>query len=163
MEFTINSDDAQAFFFRAMQRGWVAGGNYVDEMPFPGFKTFPYTEGGWYLTDIYHTTPNSIRSTGMTTIFWRHVPVWVMHYGGGYDELAIPTLKEALHWNYSQDKFVGGRGPLHFVHGKYTYVNDPRGSGGDFEYFEGSEFIDDTELHERVGSHWYRGQWLVEN
>ncbi len=65
-----SSDEVKPFFFRGMIKAYPTGGIYVDG-PFPGWKTFPYSEPelNLMLTDSYWTTPGSDRSGGVTLIY----------------------------------------------------------------------------------------------
>ncbi len=121
-----------------MIKAYPTGGIYVDG-PFPGWKTFPYSEPelNLMLTDSYWTTPGSDRSGGVTLIYYNEIPIWEMHYTGYYEPEAIPTLKKAMLANFESGEFVGGRGPLEFIDGDYLYENTPKGSGTDFEVFYG--------------------------
>jgi len=74
--------------------------------------------------------------------------VWLMNYGGYYEERVIKFLKAALYKAYKDRQFFGGRGPLVFSEGSLAYVNQPRLN--DFSKFEGREEIFDLRVASAV-------------
>ena len=155
----ITQDEAEALFFKAMQFGYASGAEPQRDRPHLGWKLLEYKKKDLYLIDMWHTTPRSYYSSGVTTISHNGVVVWVMHYGGWYAEEAIPTLKAALHFAYSQNMFRGGRGPKFFQNGQYTYRNKPNSMR--FVCFSGQEEVYDSS-GTQLGNHWYHGQWMLD-
>src|SRR3990167_11076042 len=104
--------EAQAFFFEAMVRGYADEVHKPITVPDkPGFKQFIYRKGDdWRLVDEWATNPDSDASCGTTTIWHQGRVIWVMQYFGEYEEQAISFLKKALMAAYSQDQWCGGRG-----------------------------------------------------
>lgn len=149
----------QSFFFKAMVEGYVAGGQKIEIADMPGYKALPFRDGNLYLLDRYCVTPNSPKSAGTTTIWFKDVPVWVMNYGGFYEESAIAFLKRALRKTYEAGQFVGGRGPLVYVEGSLVYVNQPRLN--DFAKFEGREEVFNAKGVTSLGFHEYWGISLL--
>lgn len=149
----------QSFFFRAMVEGWATGGRKIKIAEMPGYKALPFREGDFSLLDCYCVTPNSPKSAGTTTIWFQDVPVWLMNYGGYYEEQAIKFLKRALRQAYEAHQFVGGRGPLVHTEGSLVYVNRPRLN--DFAKFEGREEIFDAQSGTSLGFHEYWGMSLI--
>jgi len=149
----------QAFFFRAMVEGWAVGGQKIQIPDMPGYKAIPFRDGDFFLLDCYCVTPHSSMSAGTTTIWHRDVPVWVMHYGGFYEEDAIAFLKRALSMTYQVGEFVGGRGPNVFVRDSMVYVNRPYPN--DFAKFEGREEVLIAESGISLGFHEYWGISLL--
>jgi hypothetical protein len=161
VEMALSSDKARAFFFRAMLEGYLSATKPKKNTPFSGWNTLEYKEWPFSLVDMWNTTFYSSASSGVTTISYMGIPIWVMHYGGWYEDEAITTLKAALSQNYKHGVFIGGRGPMEFEEGDFHYKNQPEVGGLDFEHFEGCEYMDNTRTRTLVGYHWYRGDWLV--
>lgn len=153
----------QEFFFKAMLEGWSAGGPRIQIPDMPGYKAIPFHDGDFYLLDCYCVIPNSPKSVGATTIWFQDAPVWVMNYGGLYEEKVIPFLKTALLVAYKADQFFGGRGlhyfSMKFSAGSFTYVNNPRHNF--FSKFEGREEIFNSETGASLGWHEYWGMSLI--
>lgn len=151
----------QSFFFKAMAAGWAEGGQKIKIADMPSYKAIPFRDGDFYLLDCYCVTPHSPKSAGTTTIWFQGVPVWLMNYGGFYEESAIVFLKYVLHKTYEAHQFVGGRGPLIYVNKQQqlVYVNRPRLN--DFAKFEGREEIIDTKSGALLGFHEYWGMSLL--
>src|SRR3989344_1895712 len=132
------------FFFEAMRNGWAMP---VPKTPIPGLpgaKSIPFRIGEYSLLDYYFVAPGSKSSYGTTVIWVVEKPVWVMHYGGWYDERAIPFLKRALMRNYEERIFLGGRGPQQLEGAGHTlqYVNHVEQDG--FASFKGYEYMIST-------------------
>lgn len=157
----VDLTQVEEFFFRAMVAGWAVGGQKIRIPDLPGYKAMPFEEGDWRLLDLYCVTPHSPMSAGTTTIWFQGAPVWVMNYGGFYEQSAIPFLKRALHLAYEAHHFVGGRGPRVFVEIPlvFVYMNYPRLK--DFAKFEGHEEIFSAETGDSVGFHDYSGMSLL--
>lgn len=151
--------EIQSFFFKAMVKGWAKGVEEISVANMPGYKAIPFQEGDFYLIDKYCVTPYSQKSAGTTTIWFKQNPVWVMNYGGFYDEDAIDCLKLALRQAYERQQFVGGRGPRIYVAKTLFYVNQPRFNS--FTRFEGREEIFDRACGESLGFHEYWGMSLL--
>ncbi|MFH1632036.1 MAG: DUF5680 domain-containing protein [bacterium] len=155
--------EVQAFFFKAMSRGWVGGGTFTDVLDMPGYKRFVYEDGDFKLIDQYCTRPGSNRSSGTTIIWHCNIPIWVMHYGGWYDEFAISIVKEALKKAYGSHVFCGGRGlptearKTGLTH--YIYSNVVRRN--DFDCFEGREEVYCVTEYALKGYHDYWGMSLL--
>lgn len=149
----------QSFFFKAMVGGWAVGGKKIKIADMPGYKAIPFRDGDFYLLDRYCVTPNSPKSAGTTTIWFQDVPVWLMNYGGFYEESVIKFLKRALRKTYETHQFVGGRGPLVHVKDLLVYVNQPRLN--DFAKFEGREEVFNAESGASLGFHEYWGFSLL--
>jgi hypothetical protein len=150
--------EVQEFFFKAMVQGWAVGGQKIKIADMPGYKAIPFRDGDFYLLDCYCVTPNSPKSAGATTIWFRDMPVWVMNYGGLYDKEAIPFLKRALLKAYEARHFFGGRGPFVFAEGSLIYFNQPRVNM--FDKFEGREEVFDFKAGFSLGWHEYWGMNL---
>ncbi len=152
----------QQFFFKAMLEGWTTGGQEVEMPNMPGYTALPFQEGDLRLIDCYCVNPMSRKSAGTTTISLQGIPVWVMHYGGFYEEGAIVFLKQALLKVYQDHEFIGGRGPRLYVRGDLLYVNEP---DGDFTKFNGREEIfnieDGLKNKTSLGFHEYWGMSLL--
>ncbi|MFC1757022.1 DUF5680 domain-containing protein [Patescibacteria group bacterium] len=150
-------------FFEAMLYGWASKNPEKISIPeFPGMKGIVYESGQFRVVDGYFVTPYSDMSTGMTMIWHATVPVWVMYYGGWYDEEVIPFLKSCLNNAYEEHRFYGGRGPFLVRDQNLAYENSV--DSNSFEDFVGEENIYDTEgqRHHR-GFHWYKGMSLLKN
>lgn len=154
----VDMTQVQQFFFKAMIRGWAAGVQKIKIAEMPGYKAIPFQEGEFRLLDCYCVNPHSQMSAGTTTIWFQGVPVWVMNYGGYYEERAILFLKRALLETYEAQRFVGGRGPIMYSEGPLVYVNTPRLNG--FVGFEGHEKVFDL-AGVQLGYHTYSGMGLV--
>jgi len=155
--------EVQDMFFEAMTAGHAsltspsspAKGTIVE---LRGSKTFTHARIPWKVVDVYLVTPLSTRSGGMTVISYEGVPVWMMQYFGEYEKQAISCLKAALREAYSRDEFIGGRGPLKLVYGKYEYQNHPVLST--FERFSGFESVT-RGVGAILGTHQYHGGLML--
>lgn len=130
----------QEFFFKAMLGGWAAGGEKVELPDVVGYKAIPFVDGKFSLLDRWCVGEDLKRSAGTTTIWHANVPVWVMHYGGCYEEQAIPFVKSALEREYRGHRFQGGRGPRWYQEGALSYSNHIR-PRSDFAEFSGREEV----------------------
>ncbi len=149
----------EAFFFRAMMAGWATDSDSSEIDCLPGHKAILYSEGDLRLLDLYCVNPNSPKTTGTTTIWFKDVPVWVMHYGGFYKDSAIAILKNALRKTYKDGVFVGCRGPMIFQEDSLVYVN--RLHIGNFGKFEGREEVFRPKDGVSLGYHEYWGMSLT--
>ena len=151
----------QAFFFKAMIEGWAVSGQKINIPDLPGYKAVPFRDGDFYLLDCYCVTPHSSKSAGTTTIWFQGVPVWIMNYGGVYEERAIAFLKSMLRRAYENLLFVGGRGPYRCSDGSFFYMNNP--CPNDFYKFRGREeiFIMEGGNIISLGFHEYWGMSLM--
>jgi len=124
----------------------------------PGYKCFEFIKGDFRVLDAFCVRPGSSVSHGFTTIWYRGVPIWIMHYGGLYPKQYIPFLKAVLRQTYEQSHFVGGRGAplkngIDSFKG-YQYINKVF-ENNDFSEFSGEEYILDVGV--QVGFHKYFG------
>lgn len=151
-----------------MKRGWASGipqplFNFV-----PGQKTFRYIEEHLWLDDSFFVAHGSKSSYG-TTVIWtverglRQKPVWVMHYGGWYDKRVIPFLKSTLASSYTNNVFMGGRGPIRLEGNDHMLQYLNRVEQNSFENFRGHEQIITTSeqrqlpVGTQLGEHHYFG------
>ncbi len=88
----MNIEQIQSFFFKAMMAGWINGGQFIPSSDAPGYKEFSFKDGDFTLVDRYCSVDDSRRSAGTTTIWFKETPVWVMNYGGWYEDRAITCL-----------------------------------------------------------------------
>jgi hypothetical protein len=158
-KFVVIPEEAEAYFFKAMRTGYVVGSKTLNNFPFPGWKTVRHKDGSFSLTDTWISTPYSNRSSGVTTIYYKDVPIWVMHYGGWYEKEADYVLRAALKWSYEQGEFTGGRGPEEFETSYMRYTNVL--ARNRFVNFEGIEKIVGKGTGTLYGTHWYRGEWQL--
>ena len=149
----------QSFFLLAMRSGWASNVAELRMPHMPGYKGISFHDGDFSLLDCYCVTPNSTKSFGTTTIWHKGIPVWVMQYGGHYDESVLGLLRRALRKSYTADMFVGGRGPLVYAEDSLIYHNTPKRS--DFALFSGREDIFDAENGIMLGYHEYSGMSLL--
>jgi hypothetical protein len=145
----------QAFFSKAMSRGWVASAYTISGF-LPGWKMYSYQEGLLKLIDTWYTTPGTNKSTGMTMISYGDNLLWIMHYGGTYQDEAMPVVMAALISSYESNQFFGGRGPLFFEHKGISYYNNPERSL--FEYSVGTEYVKNGIVF--LGNHTYECRWV---
>jgi len=117
-------------------------------------------DADWLGIDEWRTTILGNGSNGTTSIYHNKVLIWEMQYGGSYPDRAIWFLKQALHQNYSQRTWRGGRGPERFSEGSFRYYNDIEND--DFSWFTGTETIEELrdDRWQRIGVHHYRGGFL---
>lgn len=156
------------FFFKAMVNGYANAGSQKIKMPdWPGHKAILFREGKFVLLDVWCTAPNSKVSSGTTTIWYGSIVVWVMHYGGWYEEWVTPFLKRALMRNYEEGFFLGGRGPERLEGEDHTlqYLNGVERY--EFSDFKGSERIIATShqtgvpVGTKLGEHDYFGMTFI--
>ncbi len=149
----------QGFFFEAMRAGYAAKNSEETSIAeLPGYKVVTYRKDDLRLVDMWCTNPNSNKSAGTTTIWFKDEPLWIMQYGGEYKQDAIPVLKEALLKAYEHNIFAGGRGPVTFQKNRLLYDNNV--TKNFFGNFEGQEVIS-SEGGIVLGYHDYRGMFLT--
>lgn len=143
----MNPERIEAFFFEAMKEGWATPAKKVPIPELPSSKSIPFRRGEFSLLDYYLVNPDSSYSYGTTVIWVSEQPVWVMHYGGFYDKIAIPFLKRALQSTYSRTNFIGGRGPEEYQEegSPLVYQNHPNYQEFGFARFSGWENIFSSE------------------
>ena len=153
-------EDIERFFFKAMVNGWASGCEKIKIADMPAYKAISFRDGNFYLLDRYCVVSKSQKSAGTTTIWYRDEPVWVMNYGGFYEESAIVFLKRALLEAYKEREFVGGRGPIFYSENEgLNYVNRPLLE--DFAKFEGREEVFNASSGKSLGFHEYWGMSLL--
>ncbi|MEK7552098.1 MAG: DUF5680 domain-containing protein [Patescibacteria group bacterium] len=153
-------ESVQEFFFDGMLAGWCGTGSPKGDIAeLPGSRKFTFISGEFQMVDCFMVNSHSNKSSGMTIIFYRDQPVWMMHYGGWYDEKAIPFLKTCLQKAYKKRQFLGGRGPMLARGRGLFYQNQPRSSG--FDDFSGEEWISGPTRF--FGRHWYHGMSLLKD
>jgi hypothetical protein len=154
----------EAFFLETMAHGYAAGKEPQRDTPLPGWKTLDLLHPTLpiRLVDQWHTTPSSMYSTGVTTMYYTESEViaWVMHYGGWYHKLAIPILRQSLKVSYQSGKFNGGRGPDQLEGSDYAYLNHPV-LGSTFARFSGVEYVRRKPGRVLYGTHQYFGYWCA--
>jgi hypothetical protein len=155
----IDIKEIQGVFFEAMKKGWVARAEKITIPHLPGVKAIPFKKGGFYVLDYYFVNPFSQKSFGTTQIWFQDNPVWVMYYGGFYNERVIPFLKRALSQTYQNRNFVGGRGPEWYEEEPLVYVNHAMPKH--FERFKGNEEVYDSVRKVSLGWHDYWGMVLL--
>lgn len=92
--------DLASFIVEANGQTWAADGAEVNPER-PGYKELEYSKEDWRLRDSY---TGYFRTPGMTTIYYKGKPAWIMTYGGhglteGLEDRAKETfnfLKRAL-------------------------------------------------------------------
>lgn len=114
----LSINEVETAFFEAMVEGWAAGAE-PKSTPWDHSIVFMGNVRFW-VRDSWITDPNGIGDCGRIVIWLKgsslfsSKPVWVMQYGGYYDEAVISFLKAALMESYSSGLFYGGRGPYEF-------------------------------------------------
>lgn len=111
------------FIVEANRETWAADKGKVEPTR-PGFKRHVYERGDWKLDDEY---TGHFKAPGMTTVFYKDIPVWVMQYGGGgmqkgYEERskeAYAFLRKALMRVTLELPF---RGPEEYSEDGWRYV-----------------------------------------
>ena len=155
-----------AFFFRAMQNGWINDDHTPWIMPpggvLKGFKAFVFTEGPLILMDQWSKSSKSGKSAGQTVIWHHETPIWIMQFGGLYPKEVIPFLKNVLRTTYEAKIFFGGRGPAQTQRSEegLVYINSLE-PGSNFERFSGIEQIINADPWRELGYHKYQGMSLV--
>lgn len=149
-----SNDEVSRFFFKAMLNGWAAGVEKIKISEMPGYKAIPFEDGDFRLLDAYCVNPNNTKSAGVTTVWFQDIVVWTMYYGGEYEDVAIPVVKEAMIVAYSAHKFFGGRGEYGFTRNGLMYFNES--SPNFFRQFSGREWVVGVN-GERLGYHNYFG------
>ncbi len=134
----VTEEEVKSFFFKAMLEGWAVDREKTEIAGMPGYKAISFRDGDLYLLDCYCVAPDSPKSAGTTTIWFKNIPVWYMQYGGYYEKSEIPFLKTVLRIAYLSGWFVGGRGPCECEEGSLLYLNRPCGN---FSAFSGREDI----------------------
>jgi len=133
------------FIVQANLATWAGEGKEVPPQR-PGYKELQYpspeeSQGDWMLRDSY---AGYFRAPGMTTVYYKGIPVWTMQYGGhgqteGHEGNAKETfgfLKEALKKVSPELPF---RGPKELVIGDKKY---------EFQMLEGT--IEDGLWREKI-------------
>lgn len=114
------------FIVEANLETWAAGRGEVspDKVERPGYKEHEYSRGEWRLRDSY---TGDFRAPGMTTVYYRDVPVWTISYGGtgtveGFYDRTKPTftfLRRALQQVTPELPF---RGPQEYTEDSKRYT-----------------------------------------
>ena len=152
----------EAVFFTAMQVGYAVEGIQKTEVAdMPGYKEIRYEDGDFLLVDRWCVNPDSQKSAGTTTIWYKNKPVWFMSYGGFYPEETIRFLKSVLRIQYCENgRFLGGRGPKVASDPSAGWIYRNRPVQNDFRNFSGREEIHN--IHTGVnGFHDYWGMSLI--
>jgi len=110
------------FIVEANRETWAADKGRVEPTR-PGFKRHVHERGDWRLDDEY---TGYFKAPGMTTVYYKGVPVWVMQYGGEgmdmrYKGLAKETyafLRRALLMATPELPY---RGPENYTRGDWLY------------------------------------------
>ena len=147
-------------FFKAMMDGYVGGTSRksVKTKTPDGYTNIVFVDGDYRVEDRYHTIvipEKKDHSEGKTSIFHQNVLVWEMFYEGHYPDEVIPFLKKVLAETYKREKFVGGRGPVHFSDDQHAYTNIVERV--DFTDFSGVEAIQPVPGGFTIGYHKYHG------
>ncbi len=163
MSVQTDAQTAEQFFFEAMKSGWAMPVPKSPIPALPGSKSIPFRLGEYTLLDYYFVAPGSDSSYGTTVIWVAERPFWVMHYGGFYKKEAIQFLKAALRATYSQNQFVGGRGPREYREegNPLLYRNHIESSANSFARFHGFEDVVNTETDKTLGEHRFFGGLLA--
>ena len=155
----LSVSEIQKFFFEGMLQGCASGKGSRPVTSLFGYKEYPpYEARGLRMLDRWCVSSAGNRVAGTITIWHKDVPVWVMQYGGGYDQRAEHFLRMILTVAYEERRFHGGRGLTSHTHGSFSYMNKPRKNT--FGDFEGSEYIIHRQ-HGHLGRYDYRGMLLV--
>ncbi len=156
-------EGAKEAFFQAMLDGYAGGENRrsIKVKSNGGCTTsVTFVFGDFIVKDEWHTYPNSIYSFGSTLITYLGKPVWMMSYGGWYNDEAINFLKKVLAVSYRAAEFNGGRGPYTYEI-PYMDENNPllrfrlmyrNESEGVFWSFRGNEYVYRQEVPDIAGS-----------
>ena len=155
--------EAEAFFFPAMLKGWVADApeyRFLDMDNYHGISFRDGPNGDFLLVESYTSTPGSDKFFGSIGIFYQDVPIWFMSYLGYYEEKATSILKQALRLAYEKRNFLGGRGPRTFTLNSQRYWNNPAGSST-FRDFRGVEGAMSTRGLSQLGHLEYFGGSLI--
>ena len=155
----VTDTELKAFFFQAMRVGYAnQGGRAISGML--GHKSIQYDNGDLHLIDQWCSGNVSNNSSGMTTIWFKDRPIWVMHYWGNYADSATSFLKDALMQCYKHDLFYGGRGPL-VCPGPDGLLYRNQYTSNRFERFAGREEIVSLPGATVLGWHEYAGMSLA--
>jgi len=144
-------------FFIGMRNGYVTGLKGVPVRNMPGYRMVATKYGDWKVTDMWATIRHKEDSAGVTTVFYKNTPVWVMSYEGWYTGLyTISFLKKVLSNAYNNEEFYGCRGCPKYYEPfcGMEYTNTFRGR---FKKFNGKESIKRIRDKEYMGEHTYRG------
>lgn len=163
MSVQVDAQAVEQLFFEAMKSGWATPAPKVTIPDLPGSKSIPFRRDDFTLIDYYFVAPGSDSSYGSTIIWVANRPVWVMHYGGWYKKEAIPFLKAALRETYSQNLFIGGRGPKEYQEKDtpFLYRNHTMDFTSYFTDFHGSEDVVNTKTNKIVGVHRFFGGLMI--
>ena len=160
---TFKVEQLERAFLEGMVVGYVVGGTPTDTPDLPGWKqiiTKVIGTPAFELRDAW--TTNGDYSSGFTTLSLDGEVLWIMHYGGYYEQDAHAFLKTALHEQYFNGGiFNGGRGPDVFETEDMLYINDVKQP--EFIHFHGKEQIVGRKNGKGhiFGQHWYHGQALI--
>lgn len=160
-------NEVQEVFFEAMRKGYAFSSSKVAIAGLPGSKSIPFRIGEFSLLDYYFVAPGSNHSYGTTVIWVAEKPVWIMHYGGWYQKDVIPFLKRALMRNYSENIFLGGRGPERLEGEDHTLQYLNKVERNEFANFKGYEYIISTSEQtgvkpgQKMGEHHYFGGLMI--
>lgn len=132
------------FIVEANGKTWAVDGAEV-EPERPGYKELQYENGDWRLRDSY---TGYFRAPGMTTVYYKETPAWVMQYGGhgqteGYEDRADETfsfLRKALKLVTPELPF---RGPEEYVDGdkiyRFRFTGNIEDASWEEDIFEGNQ------------------------
>lgn len=181
----MNWQELMHFFCRGAYQTWANNAPPQSSPLFPGAKIYIYTEGDLKYIDIFYANKAGSSaeysfSGGQTALVYFDSPLWQFSYDGWHlrQDGVKEFLKEALCVNYSQEIFIGGRGPSHYQPegSRFVYENlshklptipksyvDIIPSPG-YRAFAGEDLILDSEClsDTKVYCHQYRGKALVE-
>lgn len=157
----VTPAEAQAAFLRMMCTGWASGEKPKEDSD--GFKVIEVVDGDFRLRDRWtRRLPGSNASAGSTSQWYRDVHIWMMFYGGWYDDEGSVLVKRALKQNYENGVFVGGRGPVRFINDSFVYENVVQEGLEDFTRFSGRDRVTDVATRTLHGYHEYSGLWLFQ-
>lgn len=139
---TVDVKELKKFLIEASNHGYAAGGERVAPQR-PGYKELEYRQGDWYERDSY---VGHYQAPGMTTVYFKDVPVWTCAYGGKVIEKFYPQVEEIftflrkalLRKDLKKAEDVPVRGPSEFNEGDFRYTFSFE---GDMACFYGRERI----------------------
>lgn len=151
-------EEIMKIFFMSKEEGW-ASGKKGEPLMTAGFKKITFEHENYTVDDCWSNTLDSNKSSGATTIWYKHFPVWQMQYMGWYEKDVILFLKKCLMKAYSKKIFLGGRGLENVSKDKLFYLNTI--FCNKFIDFSGEEKIYDTSTCDLLGCHKYQGMILI--